>query len=85
MIRGLTLGPRRSSHGMAHGTQVGTIETQFRTFPLEVLGGEEDLNVSLRESGVRACACPSSWSDDLVDGWTPERAARGRHALGPNP
>lgn len=36
-------------------TQVGTIETQFRTFPLEVLGGDDDLHVTLRESGVRCC------------------------------
>jgi tRNA G37 N-methylase Trm5 len=31
---------------------VGTIETQFRTFPLEVIAGDENLDVTLKESGV---------------------------------
>lgn len=32
--------------------QVGNIETKFRTFPLEILAGEDDLNVQVRESGA---------------------------------
>ncbi len=33
--------------------KTGNIETRFRTFPLEVLAGEDNLEVSVRESGVR--------------------------------
>ena len=32
--------------------KVGTIEHQFRTFPLEVLAGEPNLDVELKESGA---------------------------------
>ena len=31
--------------------KVGSIETQFRTFPMEVLAGEDDTKVELKESG----------------------------------
>lgn len=32
--------------------KLGSIQTQYRTFPLEVLAGESDLNVSVREAGA---------------------------------
>jgi tRNA (guanine37-N1)-methyltransferase len=32
--------------------QVGLIETQYRTYPLEVLAGEPDLNVTVKESNA---------------------------------
>jgi tRNA (guanine37-N1)-methyltransferase len=37
---------------MATLAQMGNIETQFRTFPLEVLAGDDDLEVELRESNA---------------------------------
>jgi len=33
--------------------KVGTIETEFRTFPIELLAGENNYNVTLRESNAR--------------------------------
>ncbi len=33
--------------------KVGTIENQFRTFPMEVIAGEDDLDVTVSESGCR--------------------------------
>ena len=33
--------------------KIGTIATEFRTFPMELLAGKDDTNVELRESGVR--------------------------------
>ena len=33
--------------------KVGEIKTEFRTFPLELLAGEENYNVKLRESGAQ--------------------------------
>jgi len=32
---------------------VGTIETEFRTFPMELIAGKNDFNVTLRESGAK--------------------------------
>lgn len=33
--------------------KIGNIETEFRTFPMEVIAGKEDFNVSLKESGAK--------------------------------
>lgn len=33
--------------------KMGNIENEFRTFPMEVLAGEDDLRVTMRESGAR--------------------------------
>eukprot|EP01032_Pedospumella_encystans_P012454 gene12454-14410_t len=33
--------------------KIGNIETEFRTFPMELLGGEDNYEVTLRESGAR--------------------------------
>jgi tRNA (guanine37-N1)-methyltransferase len=33
--------------------KVGNIETEFRTFPMEVIAGEENFNVELKESGAK--------------------------------
>lgn len=49
--------------------QVGTIETQFRTFPLEVLAGEADLNVTMRESGVRNVGWIGEGMEEWMTGW----------------
>jgi tRNA (guanine37-N1)-methyltransferase len=32
-------------------TKTGNIESEYRTFPMEVIGGEEDFNVQVREGG----------------------------------
>jgi tRNA (guanine37-N1)-methyltransferase len=33
--------------------KVGTIATEFRTFPMEVIAGEANFDVELKESGAR--------------------------------
>ena len=33
--------------------KIGTIETEFRTFPMEVIAGDNDLNVTVKESNAR--------------------------------
>ena len=42
----------KNAHIRTVVNKVGTIETEYRTFPMELLAGDDDLEVELRESGA---------------------------------
>ena len=46
---------------------MGTIETKFRTFPLEILAGDENLEVELKESGVSPVQVKGSSKRNVFD------------------